>query len=55
MNYHKGPANNAATLGTVPGGTRVIVHGEALGWMDVELADGQRGFIYKRWLRPIGH
>lgn len=55
VNYRAGPANEAQRLGTVDAGRIVQVTGDTLGWKHVILPNGDRGFIYKRWLEPAGN
>jgi len=54
VNYRAGPANDAQRLGTVDAGRIVRVTGDTLGWKHVTLPNGDRGFIYGRWLEPAG-
>ncbi|MCB1882588.1 MAG: tetratricopeptide repeat protein [Geminicoccaceae bacterium] len=54
VNVRVGPNNGAESLGAIGGGVEVQVIGDELGWKHVILPNGQRGYIYKRWLQPIG-
>jgi SH3-like domain-containing protein len=54
VNYRAGPDNDAQRLGTVDAGRIVQVTGDTLGWKHVILPNGDRGFIYGRWLEPAG-
>lgn len=53
INYRAGPDNGAQQLGTVDAGRIVRVTGDTLGWKHVILPNGDRGFIYGRWLEPV--
>jgi uncharacterized protein YgiM (DUF1202 family) len=53
VSYRGGPGNEFARVGTLESGTTVRVFGENKGWLQVRMADGSRGFIYKKWLEPL--
>ena len=50
VNLRQGPGNDFPRIGALARGAVVRVEGERLGWLDVRLADGGIGFVYKRWL-----
>ena len=54
VNVRVGPDNGADPLGVINRGVEVEVIGDRLGWKHVILPSGQEGYIYKRWLEPIG-
>ena len=51
VNFRAGPGNDAERVGSVDADARVLVFGERLGWKRVLLANGQEGWIYKKWPR----
>ncbi len=53
VNYRAGPDNDAERLGTIDAGRVVIVTGDTLGWKHVTLPNGDKGYIYKKWLEPV--
>ena len=53
VNFRAGPGNDAERVGSVDADARVLVFGERLGWKKVLLANGQEGWIYKKWLEPL--
>jgi Flp pilus assembly protein TadD len=52
VNMRAGPDNSFRVLTTLPGGTIGTVQDEELGWYELEIPNGPRGWIYKRWLEP---
>jgi tetratricopeptide (TPR) repeat protein len=55
VNYRAGPANDARRLGTLREGQVIEVLGEELGWKHFRLEDGSEGYVYKRWVEPVGN
>ncbi|MCB2053901.1 MAG: SH3 domain-containing protein [Geminicoccaceae bacterium] len=53
VNVRAGPSNDSERVTTVDGGTEVTVLDEELGWKEVVLPDGRRGYIYRKWLSPV--
>jgi Flp pilus assembly protein TadD len=53
VNIRQGPGNDFPRLGTLGRGATVLVTGERLGWLEVRLSDGSRGYVYRRWLEPV--
>jgi len=53
VNVRAGAGNTSPVVGVVAGGVEVSVIGEELGWKNVTLPDGSRGYIYQSWLEPI--
>lgn len=53
VNVRRGPDNGQPRVGTIGRGATVRVVGERLGWMEVRLAGGGRGFVYRRWLQAV--
>ena len=54
VNLRAGPGNEFPRTGSVARGTAVGVLGEDMGWMRIRLSDGSEGFIYRKWLQPVG-
>lgn len=54
VNVRSGPGNRYAARRIARKGTVVRVVGEKLGWKEVIFEDGGRGFIYRKWLEPLG-
>jgi tetratricopeptide (TPR) repeat protein len=50
VNLRQGPGNEYPRIGAVARGTSVAVVGERLGWLQIRLASGGTGWIYKKWL-----
>ncbi len=53
VNYRAGPDNDAERLGSIDAGREVTVIGDTLGWKHVILPNGDKGYIYKKWLEPV--
>ncbi|MEO1018203.1 MAG: tetratricopeptide repeat protein [Pseudomonadota bacterium] len=53
VNFRAGPGNDFARLGTVQAGAMMPSFGIELGWHEIEAPDGQRGYIYQRWLEVV--
>ena len=54
VNVRSGPGNSYPARRVATKGTVVRVVGEKLGWKEVIFDDGARGFIYRKWLEPVG-
>ena len=52
VNVRQGPGNDFPRIGSVARGATVQVTGEQLGWLELRMADGSRGYVYRRWLAP---
>lgn len=52
VNVRGGPGNEFGRLTTVPAGTRGRVIEVVRGWSHLQFGDGQRGWIYEKWLAP---
>lgn len=53
VNVRSGAGNTSPVVTTIAGSVEVSVIGEELGWKNVILPDGTRGYIYQSWLEPI--
>ena len=54
VNLRQGPGNDFPRIGALARGTTVAVTAERLGWLQIRLADGGSGWVYKRWLEATG-
>lgn len=54
VNVRQGPGNDEPRIATLGRGATVRVLGERLGWLELQMADGRRGYVYRRWLEPVG-
>lgn len=54
VNIRQGPGNEYPRVGTLPRGATAVVIGERLGWLQLRLAGGGSGYVYRRWLEPLG-
>ena len=54
VNLRQGPGNEYPKIGALAQGTTVAVVGERLGWLQIRLAGGGSGWVYKRWLEAAG-
>lgn len=54
VNLRQGPGNDFPRIGARARGTTVAVTAERLGWLQIRLADGGSGWVYKRWLEATG-
>ncbi|HMR33740.1 MAG TPA: tetratricopeptide repeat protein [Geminicoccaceae bacterium] len=52
VNMRAGPGNDFERMTTLPAGTVGTVTGENLGWFQLEISGGRRGWVYKRFLEP---
>lgn len=53
VSSRSGPGNDFPRVAALQAGQEVEVEGERLGWFQVRLPGGGRGYIYKSWLRPV--
>jgi tetratricopeptide (TPR) repeat protein len=53
VNVRQGPGNDFPRVATLGRGATVRVTGERLGWLELRMADGSRGYVYRRWLEPV--
>ena len=53
VNVRQGPGNDYPRIGAIGRGATVRVVSERLGWLEVRLADGGRGYVYRKWLQAV--
>ncbi len=53
VNYRAGPGNDFERLGSVAEGDVMAYFRIERGWYEIEAANGDRGFIYRRWLEDV--
>jgi tetratricopeptide (TPR) repeat protein len=53
VNVRQGPGNDEPRIATLGRGATVRVLSERLGWLELQMADGRRGYVYRRWLEPV--
>lgn len=51
VNVRQGPGNDYPRIGSLAQGATVRVVGERLGWLEIRLAGGGSGFVYRKWLQ----
>ena len=54
VNVRQGPGNDYPRIGSLAQGSTVRVVSERLGWLEVRLAGGGSGYVYRRWLQELG-
>ncbi len=54
VNVRQGPGNDYPRIGALAQGSTVRVVSERLGWLEVRLAGGGSGYVYRRWLQELG-
>lgn len=54
LRVHKGPSGSTDVVGKLARGEKVIHRGTSKGWWRIENSDGDSGYVYRTYLKPVG-
>lgn len=54
LRVHKSPSGSSAVVGKLARGEKVIHRGTSKGWWRIENSDGDSGYVYRTYLKPVG-